>query len=360
MKKVLIFYTSVGLGHKTIAENIGRDLLAFGYEVKLADAYKAQDGMLVSVGKKIHRFMNVSAPWLWRFFYTNKAFTNFGLKLRLRVAEKNSGQILEIIKNFNPDAVISTQTAPSAVLAYLKSKKIINCLFGIAFCDYHLHRFWLYKEADFYLANLPEQKNEMTKLGVSAEKIFLTGFGVKAKTEINAGELKKKFNIENDKKIILLSAGSLGIGLKESIIKEIIKNKNWHLLLLCGGNEEAAVKFRKIFTEKNVTILDYYKPAEELYALADVFLTKPGGMSISEALSFGLPMIIVSALPGQEDWNLKYLLKERLVMKRSPNLTKQIEQELSTGKFKQSLKNNPSLLDIFGQISPADVLQKLL
>lgn len=359
-KKVLILYTSVGLGHKAIAENLAKSLKHQQFLVKLVDAYEAQDGKLISIGKKIHSFMNVQAPWLWSFFYKSRIFTNLSMGLRLKVAAKNYRNILAAISAFNPEAVISTQAAPSGVVAYLKQQGLYKGKFGIAFSDFHLHRYWLYGQADFYLANIGEQKQEMVSLGVPPERIYITGFSMPLQPVVDVVAVRSRLGIKPGQKVILVASGSLGRGLDEQLLSNLSVQKDWHTILVCGKNQEAYERLSKKFSKTNFSVFGFYTPLSELYAASDIFLTKPGGLSVMESLQWGLPMIITSMLPGQEELNMQFLLKNNFVMLKQKNILQQMRQELTTGTFRQQLMQNEARTSLLNGQNPGEILKQLL
>lgn len=136
-KKILILYTSVGLGHKTIAENIAYHLERDGHTVKLFDALQLQAGPLVTAGTVVHGFINKRLPFIWKWLYTSAWFTRQTLPARVKVAGKNYLHIKKAIDEFGPDMVIATQTSASAVVEFLKQRGWYTGLFVVAFSDYH-------------------------------------------------------------------------------------------------------------------------------------------------------------------------------------------------------------------------------
>jgi len=358
MKKVLILHTAVGLGHKTIAENIGRSLTEAGFEVKLADIGAVQGGKFEKVVVGIHQFINKRLPFVWGFIY------RFGhypiLPFRITIAGFNYKNAKSLIDKYQPDIVITTQTAASAVIAYLKKKGFYQKLFGIAFSDYHLHPYWLYDRADFYLANITEQKQRMINTGVSADKIFITGFNLSSPLQIDKQAVRAKFNINSHQKVILLGSGSLGIGLDDYLLTQLSARLNWHTIVVCGNNQIIHKKLLGEYHQPNISIVGFYQPMDELYAIADIFLSKPGGLSTAEALRFYLPMVITSMLPGQEKLNLEYLRSHSLVMPKVKDVLEQINLELDTGAFRLSLQNNPAVKDLLTAPSAAACLTEYL
>lgn len=346
-KKILILYTSVGLGHQTIAENIGWHLERAGFEVKLADIGKVQKGKFEKVVVGCHQFINQYIPFVWGWLY------NWGhyiiLPFRVFIAGFNCQLTKGYVDEFQPDIIITTQTAASAVIAYLKKKNLYKGSFGIAFSDFHLHRYWLYKQADFYLANIAEQKQQMIKLGVPQHEIFVCGITLKPRADVNAGEAKKKFNIGQGDKVALVASGSLGTGLDAGLIGRLAGQPNIKIIVVCGKNRAAFQKLQKLFSHTGkVSVLGFYAQMDELYAIADIFISKPGGLSVAEALRFKLPILITHLLPGQEAYNYKYLLYRQLVMPEAPDAVAAALAELRSGAFKKFLGGNRAADELLG------------
>ncbi len=341
MKKILILHTSVGLGHKSMAENIAWQLQSAGLEVRLADIGQVQKGRFEKVVVSVHRFINLYLPfvWAWLYFWGHYIIYPF----RVLIARFNSNTLKQLILDYRPDLIISTQTTSSAVVAYLKRAGVYKNLFAIAFSDYHLHPYWLYPEADFYLANINEQKTEMVRRGVLADKIFVCGMTLKPKLEVNVNEVRQKLNIRTEEKVVLVGSGSLGTGFKEGLLDQLSKIANTKVLVACGKNEEYKKYLEKKYSQTNILPLGYYSPMGELYAIADVFFTKPGGLTVAESLQYNLPTIITHILPGQEQLNLDYLLPKELVEQVSGSVIEQINR---TDLRKAFLQTSPNVKPI--------------
>ncbi len=348
-KKILLLYTSHTLGHKSIAENIAYHLDKAGYEIKLADILEIQSGSLTEWGGKVHRFVIQHLPWFWSFLYTSQWFTNFTLPYRLSVASKNYQKTLELIQEFEPACIITTQTSASAVVAYLKQKGLYSGKFGIAFSDYHLHRYWLYWQADFYLANTVEQQEDMVELGIPQEKIFVCGVVLKDKPEVDTSKIKLQLGIGPHEKIVLVMSGSFGFGLDKDLIANIGKNKNVRVVVVTGRNKSVYDDLQKLFVDSNVTILGFYEPMDELYAISDVMITKPGGLSIAESLRWHVPLMVVYMLPGQEELNYSFLTEKGLIMPEPIAIADEVAEELSGGAFKKALHQNHTIDQIVGK-----------
>ena len=294
----------------------------------------------------VHRFVNNYLPFIWGWLYAWGHFII--LPLRVFIAGFNYKLTKSYVDDFHPDVIITTQTTASAIIAYLKKQKLYTGLFGIAFSDFHLHRYWLYDQADFYLVNIEEQKQQMLKLGISESKIFVCGMALKPKAMVNVDAVKNKFGIGEQDKTVLIGSGSLGTGVDGKLISQFVDLPNIKVIAVCGKNQAIYQNLKKQFEgTKNISILGFYSPMDELYATADVFITKPGGLSVSEALRRGLPMVISHFFPGQERQNFNYLLRHNLVMPKTTDVAMQALVEIKSGSFKLALQNNPNLETLF-------------
>ena len=305
------------MGHKFIAENIAYHLKQDGHEVLLHDILKVQEGLLVDVGTWIHSFINRRLPFVWRWLYFSNFVNLVGLPLRVPLAKGNSDNLYEIVKEFQPDLIISTQTTASAATASLIQQKKFSGKFIIAFSDYHFHKFWHYQEADFYLVNIEEQKQELINLGVNENDIEVCGITLKPLVQIDTEALRSKFSIPSDHKVVIFGSGSLGIGFSFDLLKNYLAglstiNPKITTLVMCGKNEQL-LKNLRAENLVNVVPLGFYTNPSELYQMADVLVTKPGGLTIAEAIQAKVKILITHTLPGQEEPNYSYLLHHGLV-----------------------------------------------
>lgn len=326
-KKILVLYTSVGLGHKYIAENIGFHLKQAGYEVLLHDILKVQEGVMTGFGIWLHSFINRRLPFIWRWLYFSEFVNTITIPFRVSLAKTNSENLLNIVNAFQPDAILSTQTTGSAATSALIQQKKFHGKFIIAFSDYHLHKFWLYDEADIYLVNTQEQKDEMVSYQIPAKKIFVCGITLKPLVLVDSKALRAKLNIPANHKVIIFGSGSLGIGFEPALLKQFLKDfvqlySQATVLVMCGKNEILKGDLDKLQLP-NVIPLGFYTNPSELYQIADLLITKPGGLTIAEALQAGTRIIITHTLPGQEEPNYDYLLSRGLIIAKPEPLTVQ-------------------------------------
>ncbi len=317
-QRILILYTSVGLGHKYIADNINYYLQESGYETKMHDVFQLQEGWLVDFSISLHQFINKKLPWLWRWLYLSETFSYFTLPLRVPLAAGNSSKIKEVINEFQPQLIITTQTSASAAVAYLKRNNFYHGKMVVAFSDYHLHKYWLYDEADHYLVNIEDQIQEMEQLKVSRNKISLVGITLQPlKATSDNFSIKQRLGIDQSARVVLMGSGSLGTGMDLPLIERFadLLKKNQpdaQIVIVTGKNTEMKSKLEGL-NKSNILALGFYEPMHELYQISELYLTKPGGLTTAECLQSEVPIVITHWLPGQEELNYNYLVANRLV-----------------------------------------------
>ncbi len=339
-KRILILYNSIGLGHKSIAENIGYWLAKDGYEIKFADILQVQGNWLSNAGAWLYHIFLTKVPSVWSFLYTNDWFSNLLIGFRTKVGGRNFDNVKMMVDGFQPDIIISTHTVCSSIVGFLKQKKIYSGLFGIAFSDFHLHPYWLYKEADFYLVNIEDQKKLMEKNGISGNKIFVCGMTLQPKTQVDLQAVRVKLGIDQTDRVVLVSSGSQGTGIDKSLLLSLSQKPSVKIIVVCGKNKKLFEDLSSYFLGSNIIVLGFYKPMDELYAIADICITKPGGLSTSEALRWDLPILVSHVLPGQEELNFDYLQDKGLVMPEPITIEGEAEEELDRHEFRHRLSSN--------------------
>lgn len=348
MSKVLILYTSIGLGHKAIAKNFEKYLTEANFEVYSRDILQVEKGKFSEFFSALYLKIIKSVPFVWEWLY-NSSFINFVLqKVRIPIAALNAQNTRNLLKDISPDIVITTQITASTVMAYLKRKGEFTGKLFVAFSDYHFQPSWAVPGADGYLVNIEEQKKELIKLGVEEKTIKIVGMTLAPRDQVNILSVRERFKIAPDSKVVLLAAGSLGIYDPKNIINEILKIKNLNIIAVCGKNLILEKELKQVYSEdERVKVLGFYSPMEDLYSVSSIFVTKPGGLSVAEALLYRLPLFINHALPGQETHNIKYLKDRNLIVDLRGHsvieIRQSIESELLSGRQANLMKTNENV-----------------
>ncbi|MBX4186769.1 MAG: hypothetical protein KW802_00705, partial [Candidatus Doudnabacteria bacterium] len=328
---------------------------------------KVESGVASSLVKKVYLALLDRISPLWGFLYNSKVILFLSLPMRKYLASFKSKNVLQILREFQPAIIISTQTVPSGIIAYLKSVGLYRGKLVIVFSDYHLHRFWLYDEADLYICNIPEQVTELRKLNVPEEKIKLTGTLIAEKffTNIEREQALDQLGLLKSMPVVLMGgAGRARASNKEMFLQLLRSPRSFQVVVICGKNEELRQELLQISAPAPhpVKILGYVDNMEVLMSAANVLIYKTGGPSMAEAVVKKLPMILTDIRPGHELINLNYLVKQGIAAyARIPREAVFMTEQVLDGKLKFNHDQNfRTIVKPAGSVLLVDAVEALV
>ena len=257
-------------------------------------------------------------PWAWGKIYSDSQ------KGPLAHISSKSNQILAIkllklLREKQPDLIISTHPFGSQMCAYLKRKRKISAKIATIMTDFSPHDQWLVENenTDYFFVAHNKMKEYLISKNIPSTKIFATGIPISSRflKGYNKKEILEKFNLkENKKNILFFGGGEYGLGKARTIeiFNNLVKNfDNIQLIAIAGKNEKMKTEFEKIVEENNkqdsIKVLAFTDKVPELMSISDLVISKPGGLTTSESLASNLPMIIINPIPGQEEENAEFL-----------------------------------------------------
>ena len=320
MKKVLIFYASYGGGHLNAARSIQEciDQNYIDYKAELIDCMKYINKPIEKITTAAYREMAKKAPWAWGKIYSDSQ------KGPLAHISSRSNKIfainlLKLLREKQPDIIISTHPFGSQMCSYLKRKGKITAKIATIMTDFSPHDQWLVGSdfTDYFFVAHDKMKKYLESKDIPEEKIFATGIPISSRflKQYNKEEILNEFKLLNNKKTILFfGGGEFGLGKTKTIeiFESLIKNFNdLQIVAISGKNLKMKENFnmivQKYHKENDVTLLEYTNKVPELMSISDLVVSKPGGLTTSESLASNLPMIIINPIPGQEEENAEFL-----------------------------------------------------
>jgi len=320
--KILVIHATAGAGHKKAAEAIFHGLQAKGgFDARLVDALDYTNPFFKKNYPGSYTFLVTRLPWAWGFFFALLDLPwmqPLVRKFRRLYNGFNAQALQEFLVREQFDGIITTQFLSAEVCAYLKRTGAIRSKIICVVTDFDAHRVWVNAGTDIYAAACEYTKNKLIALGVPSEKIFTTGIPTDPKFALKPDTivLKKKLGVQDGLFTILIATGSFGMGPVEELMKLL---ENYQLLIVCGNNRVLYERLKPL-AQKNAHVLGLVDNMDELMAVSNVMVTKPGGLSISEALVKNLPMLFFSAIPGQETNNIKVLSTYEVVSQAQSSL----------------------------------------
>jgi processive 1,2-diacylglycerol beta-glucosyltransferase len=213
-----------------------------------------------------------------------------------------------------------------------------NPLVASIVTDFEAHALWMDPCVDLYCVAAEETKARLVARGAAAKSIVATGIPIAAKFSANLDPkaVRKSLGLRDDLPVLLVLSGGFGTGPIAGVLAELDKvERPFQSVVVTGRNEdlrrELAVADRKHPTH----VLGFASNMHELMAVADLIITKPGGLTTSEVLAKGKPIFIVSPIPGQEAANSDFLLERGAAAKvnRVEDLPFRLDQLLGTKKL---------------------------
>ncbi len=248
-------------------------------------------------------------PKLWQIFFEMtdtdwaQPFFQGGRRIYNGV---NAGPLVKLLKNGGYDVVVTAHFLSTEVVGNMRAKgQLPKTRLVTIVTDYDVHKIWLSKGVDLYLVASDYTKSRLAAMGVLPDKIAVTGIPLDEKFTVarDRAAIEAKLGLKQNAFTVLLSTSSFGFGPIEELA-ELLKDQQ---LIIITGNNKTLLGRLKAKANPLHKVYGFVDNMEELMAAADVMLTKPGGLSITEALANRLPLIFFSAIPGQEAGNVRVL-----------------------------------------------------
>ncbi|AMA73363.1 hypothetical protein ACH33_11200 [Aneurinibacillus sp. XH2] len=316
MKKVLFFpLLQLPSGHHQVADALMRSLekRAEGISCRKIDFLWYANRHLEKIVTGIYMRWIYYAPQTYKWTYQHCACSASGIKnYQLAWYERLFQDKMEqLLREEKPDLLVCTHAFPSFLISRLKEQgKIFTPAINV-YTDFFINEIWGRRGIDFHFVPASSLKNElMGKYNIPEERIHITGIPVDEQFHTT----DRKFPVSPPYKI-LISGGSNGLGDILSLLQKMKHATEFRYFILCGHNKEL---FHEIASWKMehiqpLSFISSRKQMNDWYEQVDAIITKPGGVTISEALWKKLPIFVHSVLPGQEEVNLHYLESQKLV-----------------------------------------------
>ena len=313
-KRVLLLSTSAGTGHVRAAQALEK---AFATDprvaaVKHADALDFTTAIFREFYSTLYMKLVRSAPDVLGWAYKASDEPWKGDEFRLQIDRLNTRPLVKFVREFDPQITVCTHFMPAGIIAHLIAKGELDTHHSIVVTDLDCHAMWLSRLFHRYFVAIDETKAHLEALGLPAERITVSGIPIDPvfAEPIDRAAVRAEFGLHLEKPVLLLSAGALGVGPTEFVVERLMQLRtDAQTVVICGKSDELR---ERIAAKVNARfhLLGYTNRMHDLMKISDLFIGKPGGLTTSEALACGLPMAVISPIPGQEERNTDHLLEE--------------------------------------------------
>ncbi len=245
---------------------------------------------------------------------------NPGDRLRLMMEKLNLTRFREMLEEAHWDVVVNTHFLPAEIIASLRKKGKIAQRQMTVTTDFDTHRLWVNEPTEHYTTATAEGAAYLTSFGVPSERTSVTGIPIHPlfSHPMDRAACLKSQGLKGDRPIILQLAGGFGVGPIARLYQGLLAIRQpLEIVVVAGKNESAKAELEKILvpTRHHTKVLGFTNQIHELMHVADVVMSKPGGLTTSEVLASGAAMAIVNPIPGQESRNSDYLLEQGAAIK---------------------------------------------
>ncbi len=323
---LVVVYSPVGGGHKSAALATAEAARARGMSVEVIDAFAHAPRIACEAYVKTHLTGQSYAPELYgeMYFAANHRRSTFE-PLRLGFDNLVFGALADAVVALRPRAVVATHHLPLVVLGRARRTGRLDApLLGVV-TDYTAHAHWAEKGVDAWAVPFGAAGRELAGHGVSPSRIVRTGIPVKKAFESIA-------RAASDTRVlrVLVTSGGFGHGPMARIVRSFASVPNVSLTFVCGASEKLATKVARTAAELGIPahVIGFEKDMPARIAEAHVVVGKAGGLTVTETLTAGRPLVIASAVPGNEKLNEQFVVEHGAGVAAEPDRVGAVVDEL--------------------------------
>ena len=217
----------------------------------------------------------------------------------------------QLLAEYQPDIILCTHLFGGQSVTRLRHKGLYRGVLGMVMTDYTLHPFSEDVEEDALFIGHEAMRQECLDRGIPEGKIHATGIPVNPACTpcLDKREAKRALGLDENGREVLLVGGSMGAGHLPRAIGMLLPSlrEGDHLTVVCGSNARAKAEAEAEWAgDSRVSVQGKVSPLYPLMAAADVLVTKSGGLTTSEAMTIGTPMIIINPIEGCETANASF------------------------------------------------------
>lgn len=351
--KGLILSITAGQGHNQTALVLDKQFKERGVETEYLDVYGYINPHLSDSVNKIYLMSTKSIPKIYGGVYRLAEKRNIQPKVGVRGMTKLTNSVLSrklinLIQEKRPDFIICTHIFAALLVTYISSIESLNALTVGIVTDFTMHPYWEDSYLDYYI--LPDKRLVIQgmKKGFPENRLLPLGIPIDPKfmNKHDKAEAKRELGIDSERAVLVMS-GSMGFGNIVSEIRQLDKLEiDFGIVTICGRNKKLKERIDALKTKKKIYNHGFTKKVDLFMDACDCIITKPGGLTTSEALAKQIPMLMNNPIPGQEDRNVEFLLNAGAAMKisRTNPLDEAVYQMFISDEHRALMRKNMRLL----------------
>jgi processive 1,2-diacylglycerol beta-glucosyltransferase len=305
---VVIVYTPVGGGHRAAALALAEAAKGHGLRTEVLDLFESAPAFVGATYQTAHLRGTTLTPNLYGMGYFAANRRDGALDpLRRGFDHVAFAGLVKAVQLLQPRAVVATHHLPLVVLGRARRLGRLAAPLTGVITDYTSHACWAEPGVDAFCVSCPSAARELAAHGVARDAMTVTGIPVRPAFERVADVRAPR---DGERLRVLVTSGSFGLGPLEAIVRSFAGVRDVELTVVCGSAKGAEARATRAAAEAGVEarVLGFERDMPARLAEAHVVIGKAGGLTVSETMAAGRPMILVGTVPGNE------LSNERLVV----------------------------------------------
>jgi processive 1,2-diacylglycerol beta-glucosyltransferase len=332
--KILIIHASFGAGHRRAALALGEVFKQQSIEVEVQDLLDLLPRPLKWFYPWSYYFMIEDARWLWRTVYNLSNTPKSPYTPATSMLQKWQFTALKrYLQEEKFTHIIGTHFTPCALLTDWRKNENLDARIYSVITDYTAHRCWLRNGMNLYFVATEDVSKELLAAGIQPNHICVSGIPVSVafSKKIPRQEARLTWGATADENVFLVLTSGLNLKITQELIQDLREIQGSFRYLISAGKEGERVEKIQEFCagDDRFTIFGFSPRVPEMMNASDLVISKPGGLIISESLAMGVPQLLFSPIPGQEEANANYLVKENAA----------VCIEAKSGEFRKAIQN---------------------
>lgn len=313
-KSFLIVTASIGSGHVKAAEAVAHEIKTeyADASIRIVDFMSGETSWLNAFMKQCYLTMLAFVPNLYEFLYNFTGGHAGGGLVQGVLSTVMKRNMASLVRRCRPDVVVCTHPFPAGAASSLKGSGKQHFLFATVITDYSVHQMWVYHNVDVYFVARAKMQEDLAAEGIPRESVVVSGIPVERSfgTPIAREAALQALDLRADWPVVLIMGGGLGLGGMDFALAQLEKQPEPLQILVVAGRNQALLKKVQRFaaaSHHQVRAWGYTDQVRTLMSAASFLISKPGALTITEALTVGLPVLLHEPIPGPETDNAVYM-----------------------------------------------------
>ncbi|MBV9791742.1 MAG: galactosyldiacylglycerol synthase [Chloroflexi bacterium] len=317
MSHMLLLHASVGMGHYRAATALAHAFAATsGITAQVEDTLDHAHRLFSTVYAGLYLGIADRIPAFWSQFYqqTDRPPSMFDLVAGVRALSTTLGVrgLPALIKRSGPDAILCTHFLPVEVLGPLRLQGLLPPLYCVV-TDFRAHQFWACPGVDGYFVPTDATADQLVSAGIPRTHVHVMGIPINPEVTqpVDRAAVHRVLGLAPARPLVLLNGSGIAVARIRAIAEELLaRNINATLVVAAGRNRELVAALADLHGTARTAlhVLGPQPTLDPLIATSAVVVGKAGGLTVSEILGRGVPLIIPTPVPGQEQANADHVV----------------------------------------------------